>query len=230
MSPSVAITGFPPGTVTGAIYTGTNATAVQAQDDVAAAYDNLAGQACDTTYPTGTKDLAGEALLPGVYCADDFALSGTLTLLGGATDVWVFQSTSTLVTSTNSEVVLSGGGKSCNAWWQVGTSATLGTGTAFAGNILAFVSITVNANAHMFGAALARTGAVTMDTNNISGCFGPNAIALRDLQATPATDFRRWFEIGAGVALLLALGPIFIRRRFTSSPRNPPPAPREQAE
>jgi hypothetical protein len=210
VSPGTAVTGFPPGSVTGTIYTGTDAVAVQAQSDVTTAYNNLAGQACNTTYP-GTKDLAGLTLVPGVYCAGDFALSETLTLSGGAADIWVFKSASTLITGTDAQVVLSGGGKSCNVWWQVGSSATLGTGTSFAGNILALESITANTNASMFGAALARNGAVTMDTNNISKCFDSNAIALREFETTSAAGSP--FELGAVAALMLALGLIVITNR-----------------
>jgi hypothetical protein len=89
-----AVTGFPsPGTVNGTIHAG-DTIAQQAQSDVTAAYNDLAGQACDTPYD-GVKELAGASLLPGVYCADVFALNGTLTLSGSAADVWIFQSAST---------------------------------------------------------------------------------------------------------------------------------------
>ena len=98
VSPGTAVTGFPPGTVTGTTHTGSDAVAVQAQSDVTVAYNNLAGQSCDTDYGAGTKDLAGLFLVPGVYCAGDFGLSGTLTLTGNATDVWVFKANTTLIT------------------------------------------------------------------------------------------------------------------------------------
>ncbi len=208
VSPGSTVTGFPPGIVAGTIYaTGTDAVVVQAQSDVTTAYGDLAGQPCDTTY-SGSQDLAGLTLDPGVYCAGDFALSGTLTLGGAADAIWVFESDTTLVTGADAQVALSGGGKACNVWWQVGSSATLGTGTVFAGNILAYESITMNSGASMFGAALARNGAVTMDANSISKCFGPNAIALREFEATSAAGFP--LGLGAVAALALALGLFFL--------------------
>jgi hypothetical protein len=210
VSPGTAVTGFPPGIVNGTIHAG-DAVAAQAQSDVTVAYNDLASQACDTTYPTGTQDLGGLTLIPGVYCADAFALTGTLTLQGGAADVWIFKSAATLITATDAQVNVSGGALSCNVWWQVGSSATLGTNTAFRGNILSLASITLNTGASMFGAALARTGAVTMDTNNIDICFGPNAVALQEFQASSGTDIP--LGLGAGAALLLALGLIVVARR-----------------
>lgn len=208
VSPLTAITGFPPGIVNGTQHAN-DAVAVQAQSDVAIAYADLGAQACDTTY-LGAKDLAGQTLLPGVYCADSFALNGTLTLAGNAADVWVFKSASTLITGASAQVNLSGGALSCNVWWQVGSSATLGTATAFRGNILALASITLVSNASMVGGAFARTEAVTMDTNHITSCFGPNAIAMREFKASPAAGLP--VALGSGAALLLALGLIVGRR------------------
>ena len=106
--------------------------------------------------------------MPGVYCADDFTLSGILTLNGAATDVWVFKSASTLITSGTANVILSTGGVPCSVWWQVGSSATLGTNTSLAGNILALTSISLATGANLDGRALARNGAVTMDQNTIT--------------------------------------------------------------
>jgi type VI secretion system secreted protein VgrG len=166
--PGLAITGFPPGTVTGTTHAG-DAVALQAQSDVTTAYNDLAGQPCNTNL-TG-QDLGGMTLTPGAYCFSTSAqLTGTLTLnaQGSATAVFVFQIGSTLTTASNSSVLLINSGQSCNVFWQVGSSATLGTGTAFAGNILALTSITLNTNASMTGRALARNGAVTLDTNNIN--------------------------------------------------------------
>jgi MYXO-CTERM domain-containing protein len=219
VSPGSSVIGFPPGTVTvGTTYTGTDATAMQARSEVTAAYNTL-GQTCDTTY-SGSKDLVGLNLAPGVYCAGDFGLSGILTLTGNATDVWIFRSATTLITGTDAKVILSGGGKRCNVWWQVGTSATLGTRTVFAGNILADVSISLDPSASMFGAALAGTGAVTMaDANTIEACFDrATAIAIQEIQATSADGSPSW--LGAGAALLLALGLIVvIRQRVRPSGR-----------
>ena len=169
VSPGNAVTGFPPGSVTGGTIHAGDATALQAQTDVTTAYNNLAGQACDTNL-TG-QDLGGLTLIPAAYCFDISAqLTGALTLDGqGDPDaVFVLQIGSTLTTATNASVLLINGASSCNVFWQVGSSATLGTNTAFAGSILALSSITLNTNASLLGRALARNGAVTMDTNNIS--------------------------------------------------------------
>ncbi len=138
-----------------------------AKTDLVAAYGALAGQGCDTTYG-GVQDLVGLTLVPGVYCADAFELSGTLTLNGANTDVWVFKSASTLITSGTANVVLSTGGVPCDVWWQVGSSATLGTNTSLAGNILALTSISLATGANLDGRALAQNAAVTMDSNTIT--------------------------------------------------------------
>jgi hypothetical protein len=95
-------------------------------------------------------------------------VTGTVTLDAGgnANAVWVFQMGSTLTTGTNANIALTGGAQAKNVWWQVGSSATLGTGTTFRGNIVALTSITLNDNATMLGRALARNGAVSLGTNN----------------------------------------------------------------
>ncbi len=138
-----------------------------AKTDLVTAYNALASQACDTTYP-GSKELAGENLVPGVYCADNFTLSGILTLNGADTDVWVFKSASTLITSGAANVILSTGGVPCSVWWLVSSSATLGTNTSLAGNIIALTSISLATGANLDGRALARNGAVTLDQNTIA--------------------------------------------------------------
>jgi hypothetical protein len=166
--PGLAITGFPPGTVSGTTHAG-DAVALQAQSDLVTAYNNLAGQSCDSDL-TG-QDLGGMTLTAGTYCFSAAAqLTGTLTLnaQGNPNAVFVFQIGSSLTTASSSSVVLTNSGQSCKVFWQVGSSATLGTGTAFEGNILALTSITLNTGAGMSGRALARNGAVTLDTSNVS--------------------------------------------------------------
>lgn len=164
-SPGVSVTGFPPGTMArGAQHVG-DPVANQAQADAQSAYAVLAGKPC--TAPLTGQDLGGKTLPPGVYCFTSSAqLTGRLVLDGrGKRDgVWVFQIASTLTTATNSSVVMSKRGRAGNVFWQVGSAATLGTGTAFAGNILAYSSITMNTAANLSGRALARE-AVTMDSN-----------------------------------------------------------------
>ncbi len=175
VSPGTAVTGFPPGIVTppGAIYTDTPGTAGTAQDDLTTAYNTLFGLPFNIDL-TG-QDLGGQTLLPGVYHFDSSAqLTGTLTLdaLGSNNAWWVFQIGTTLTTASSSVVQVINGGPGDALYWQVGSSATLGTTTMFEGNIVALTSITLNQGATIpCGRALARNGAVTMDTNVIStGC------------------------------------------------------------
>ena len=171
VSPGSAITGFPPGTVVppGTIHAA-DAVALQAQNDVTTSYNVLAGLA-PTQDLTG-QDLGGKTLLPGVYHFSSSAqLTGALTLnaLGKSDALFVFQIGSTLTTASNSSVLIINGGDDCNIFWQVGSSATVGTTTAFKGNILANTSITLNTGATLVdGRTLARNGAVTLDTNMIS--------------------------------------------------------------
>ena len=168
VSPGNAVTGFPPGVFTGTLHLN-DATAIQAQTDVTTAYNALAGQVCNVDL-TGI-DLGGLTLTPGAYCFSSSAqLTGTLTLngLGNAGSVWVFQIGSTLTTASGSRVVFINSGQPCGTFWQVGSSATLGTTTDFAGNILALASITLNTDANNVGGLFARTAAVTLDSNLVS--------------------------------------------------------------
>ena len=169
VSPGTAITGFPPGIVIGGTIHAGDAVAAQAQSDAAVAYAALVKATC-TTNLTG-QDLGGLTLRPGVYCFNSSAqLTGTLKLVGKGP--WIFQIGSTLTTATGSAVLVNGS-PNCNGtdvFWQIGSSATIGTGTQFVGNILALTSITLNAFANVSGSALALNGAVTMDTNQVSVC------------------------------------------------------------
>ncbi len=169
VSPGTAVTGFPPGTIVGGSIHAADALAGQAQSDLTTAYNNLAGQAC-TQDLTG-QDLGGKTLTPGVYCfTSSAALTGNLTLdaQGIAASVFVFKIGSTLTTATGSSVLVTNSANPCNAYWQVGSSATFGTTTAFRGNILALTSIAVTTGASVIGRTLARNGAVTLDTNSVS--------------------------------------------------------------
>lgn len=169
VSPGSAITGFPPCKLTGNFHSA-DAVSLQAQANATTAYNDLKGATCDTNL-TG-QDLGGMTLSPGVYCFSSSAqLTGTLHLSGGG--VYIFQIGSTLTTASGSSVVMDSAqacDASSNVFWQVTSSATLGTTTAFAGNILALASITMNTGATLDGRAIALTGAVTMDTNTISTC------------------------------------------------------------
>ncbi len=167
-SPGAAVTGFPPGIVVGAIHAA-DAVAATAQTDLTAAYNNAAGQAPDATIPT---ELGGTVVTPGTYnsAAGTFGITGNLTLdaQGDPNAVFIFQAATTLITAAASTVTLTGGAQPCNVFWQVGSSATLGAASGLAGNILALASITVGAGGTVNGRALARNGAVTLDTNTIT--------------------------------------------------------------
>jgi len=165
VSPGSTTTGFPPCTITGATHLA-DATAATAQGDLTTAYDALVAMACGTTI---SADLGGTTLAPGVYCsASSVGVTGTVTLngQGNANAVFVIQAGSTLTTGSTANIALINGAQAKNVWWQVGSSATLGTGTTFRGNILALTSITLVDNATMLGRALARKAAVSLGTNN----------------------------------------------------------------
>ncbi len=164
-----SVTGFPPGQVIGTSHFN-DAVAVQAKLDLTTAYNSLAGRPCGTVV---TTDLAGMTLFPGVYCAaTSLGLSGTLTLdaQGDPNAEFIFQAGSTLTTGSNAVVQVINGGQNCNVYWQVGSSATLGTGTSFVGSILALASITVTTGSTVSGRLLARNAAVTLDSNAVTVC------------------------------------------------------------
>jgi hypothetical protein len=174
VSPGTAITGFPPGLVIGGTIHAGDAVAAQAQSDAAVAYQALVSATC-TTNLSG-QDLGGLTLTPGVYCFNSSAqLTGTLMLVGEGP--FIFQIGSTLTTASGSAVLVNGS-QDCNGanvYWQIGSSATIGTATQFVGNILALTSITLNTFANVSGSAIALNGAVTMDSNQVSVCNSDNA-------------------------------------------------------
>lgn len=142
-----------------------------------------------TTLTPGTIDLSGKTLVPGIYCAGAFTLSGTLTLddSAGANGIWIFRSAATLVTTgSTAKVVFSDGltSSACNVWWKVVSSATIGTYTNFIGNILAQTDITMATGATLIGRLFAYDAAVTLDHNTISGCGAPLALPLLTLNKT----------------------------------------------
>src|SRR5438309_2077497 len=169
LSPGIAVTGFPPGTVNGTIYAGVPA-AAQAQLDLTTAYNDAAGRTVGAINVAG--NLGGQTLTPGLYKSTSSLeiSSGDLTLdaQGDVNAVFIFQMASTPTTTAARQVILSGGARAANVFWQVGSSATLGTGSVFKGNILALASITVTTGAAVEGRLLARTGAVTLDSNIIA--------------------------------------------------------------
>ena len=169
--PTCTVTGLTQNQVNGQLFLKCSHVMKKAQKDLTKAYNQAAGASCDTNL-TG-KDLGGMRLGPGVYCFSSSAgLTGTLTLdaHGNPDSQWIFQIGSTLTTATNSKVVMvlghtlppwSNGLRGCNVYWQVGSSATIGTGSTFVGKILALTSITLNGGTFR-GKALASNGAITM--------------------------------------------------------------------
>ncbi len=176
---STTITGdigsFPTASITGTenlILNGVNhagdAVTEAAKTDLDTAYTDAAGQA-PTTFYGAAHDLMG-SLGAGVYNGtSSFSIPGSLTLDGGgdSSSVWIFQSGTSLITGSASNISLINGAQASHVFWQVGSSATLGTGSIFAGSILASESITLNTDAVLTGRALALNGAVTMDNNII---------------------------------------------------------------
>lgn len=168
--PGTAITGFPTGTISGGTFYAGDAVAKQAEADLLTAYNVAAGETCGSDL--SGENLGGITLTPGVYCFTSSAqLTGKLTLdaQSDPNAIFLFQIVSTLNTADESSVVFTGNGQGGSVFWQVGSSATLGTNTSFAGNILAMDSVTLTTGASInCGRALASTGAVTMDSNLIS--------------------------------------------------------------
>jgi hypothetical protein len=160
--PGSAITGFPPCVITGARHAA-DAFAQTAQGDLTTAYLALDAMPCGATI---TSDLGGTTLAPGVYCStSSVGVTGPVTLSGPANAVFVIKAASTLTTAGS--VILAGGAQAKNVYWLVGSSATLGTGSAWQGNVITFTSITLVNNVTLVGRALARNGAVTLGTNTV---------------------------------------------------------------
>lgn len=208
-APTSSVSGFPPAIVTAGftVYTADNAATASARADATTAYADLAGQTCPPGNLIAGGTLDGLNLGPGVYCMPSAGLTGTLTLTGGATDIWVFQVTgSTLTTAAASNVVMAGAASACNVYWQVASSATLGAGSTFMGNLFSGVSIGLGTTADVTGKTIAGTGAVTLDgSNTIQGC---SVVPVPTLSP---------FGVSLLAAVLLGLGYLGLRRRWTGA-------------
>ena len=186
VSPGSAATGFPPGLISGGTIDAADTTAQAAQASLTTAYLDAAAQ---TPVTVNASDLGGQTLVPGVYQnAAAMSLTGTVTLNaeGNANAVFVFLAGSTLTTAPSSSVVLTGGAQACNVFWQVGSSATIGTTTNFAGSVLALTSISVQTGATINGRVLARNGQVSLegDTITVPTC---SAVTTTTTTTTPTT-------------------------------------------
>jgi Ice-binding-like/Bacterial Ig-like domain len=177
ISPAASITGFPPGTITGAFDAG-DAAAAQAQIDLTAAYNNALNAGGGPSVGIAlTADIGNQTLPPGVYIAPSaLGITGNLTLDGSTNPngVWIFKVPSALTTADGSigtpasQVLLIGGAQAHNVFWVIGSSATLGTFSLFQGTIMAQASVTLKTGATLDGRALARTGAIALDNNPVN--------------------------------------------------------------
>lgn len=217
VSPGSAVTGFPPGLVLapGTIHAG-DATSNGAQTDAGTASVNLAGRTPNVVFPP-VHDLVGQTLTAGVYNdPTSLALSGTVTLNGqGNPDaIFIFQTGSTLVTSTASAVTLIKGAQACNVYWQIGSSATLGSASAFNGTIVASASVTVGNSVNVQGRVLAGSGAITLDNDVI---HTPACAPSSGVSALPVLG--SWAPAGALGMFVIAAAVLVQRRRTRSTPR-----------
>jgi hypothetical protein len=183
-----------------------DAVALSAENALTTAYNNsLPGtQPCPALNDFTNVDLgAGRTLVPGVYCQNNepvTGMSGTLTLNGSG--IYIFQEGSGLITASGTTISLIGGAQPCQVFWQVSSSATIGTNTAFVGTIMALTSITMQTGATLNGRALARNGLVALDTNTITGptgCSGGGGGVVPGNTGVPA-------DFGGGLPWLLVIG------------------------
>lgn len=208
--PGTSITGLSTLTISGTVNKA-NAAANLAKIALSAAYDDAAGRTPVITIPT---ELGGSTLKQGVYVSNsgEFQITGTLTLdgEGNTGSVFIFKAGSTLKTSNGSNVKLLNGARVCNIVWQVGSSATLGTNSKFSGRILASSSITATTGANVQGQLLAKTGSVTLDTNNIQNVVCTSAVSSNG--ALPNTASPLYTVMLMGAFMILA-GVVALRIR-----------------
>jgi hypothetical protein len=188
LSPGTAITGLPSGQINGTVHAA-DPVAAQAKSDLGAAYDDAAARPTTATVPV---ELGGTIRTPGVYesPAGTFGITGTVTLdaQGDTNAVFIFKAASTLITASASSVNLINGARASNVFWHVGSSATLGTYSILRGTVMALASITVTTGVTIDGRLLARTAAVTLDTDTISRPTGVQQAVATTTVLTTATN------------------------------------------
>lgn len=211
VSPGNAVTGFPPGQVkNGTVHKG-DAVAAGAQSGLTTAYNDAAGRTPATV--EANPDLGGKTLAPGVYkVASAMGLTGTVTLDGQSNPgaVFIFQAGSTLITASHSTVKLIGGAQACNVFWQVGSSATLGTNTTFVGTIMALTSASIQTGASVAGRVLARNGQVSLDDNSIGVPTCTTATTATTTAATTAVTTAATTAVTTGATIAAATAPAVI--------------------
>ena len=164
------VVGAQPVKVNGTVYLGDHV-AQQAQGALTVAYNDAAGRTLNVIVSAG--ELGGKTLAPGLYksAPGSFTITSvdlTLDAQGDPNAVWIFQMASTLVVGNGRQIILAGGAQACNIFWQVGSSATLGTTSVVKGNILALTAISIKTGARLDGRALARNAAVALDANTVT--------------------------------------------------------------
>lgn len=189
LSPGTAVDGFDVATVNGAT-NAANPAALQAKSDLTIAYNTAAGLPLTPVEPPVGTELGNRTFLGGTYGSGaPLGLTGAMTLdaQGKSDTVFIFKTASTLTTASNSSVRLVNGANPCNVFWQVGSSATLGTSTAFVGTVMALTSITLDNGATVRGRMLARNGSVTLDNNTITTgeCSEPTESSTPTSSPTP---------------------------------------------
>jgi len=206
--PGSAVVGFPPGIINNGIEHVADAQALQAQKDWTTAYGDATGQGPPTQ--TGIIDLAGLTLTTGVYDGDAISNSGTLTLKGDSSSVFIFRAASTLTIANGSTIAFTGGATQCNVFWTVESSATIGTSATFAGTILARGSISAATGATIGGRLLASTGAVTLQGNTINRGVAdcgprPAIVPSTPIVTVPGLPLTGINPLPAGIPALLVL-------------------------
>ncbi|MDP2176656.1 MAG: Ig-like domain-containing protein [Bacteroidota bacterium] len=173
LSPGSSVSGFPPGTIVNGSIRINDTKTNDAKLCLTAAYNDAAGRTLDVIVVSDGQ-LGGKTFAPGLYqsAPGSFEITGSDFILdakGNVDAVWIFQMpSSTLTVGNGIKVTLINGAQAKNIYWQVGTSATIGTTAEMKGNILADQSITLQTGATLIGRALTRIAAVTLDDNAVT--------------------------------------------------------------